>query len=166
MRTDGRGGQRTATLRALILACTIALTAAAHATDGITPARDFPADGREARETQRVIVVFFTTAGCLWCERVRAEYLKPLLANPDDSARIIVREIDIDGRDALADFAGAATTHASFASRYEVRFAPTVLVLGPGGEQLAPPLVGFGTADYYGYYLGERIDAGLAKFRR
>ena len=166
MRTEGWGRQRTATLRALILACTIALTGAAHAAGDIALARDFPADGRDARETQRVIVVLFSTAGCPWCQRVREEYLKPMLANPDDSARIIVREIDVDGRNVLADFAGVPTTHASFASRYAVRLLPTVIILGPDGQQLAAPLVGFGTADYYGYFLGERIDAGLAKLQR
>jgi thioredoxin-related protein len=166
MKTDRWGGQRTATLRAAILACAFALSAAAQAAGGIRLASDFFADGREARETQRVIVVLFTTAGCPWCQRVREEHLNPMLANPGDVARIIVREIDIDGRDALTDFSGAITTHAAFAGRHAVRFAPTVLILGPRGEQLAAPLVGFGTADYYGYYLGERIDTGLAKVRR
>ena len=61
---------------------------------------------------------------------------------------------------------GAITSHAAFAGRHAVRFAPTVLILGPRGEQLAAPLIGFGTADYYGYYLGERIDTGLSKVRR
>jgi len=162
----GRSGQRIATLRAAILACTLALFGAAHAASGIPFARDLHADGRAARETQRVIVVLFTTAECPWCHRVREEYLKPMLANSRDAARILVREIDIGGPDALADFAGAGTTHAAFAGRHNVRFAPTVIIMGPGGEPLAAPLVGFGTADYYGYYLDERIDAGLAKLRR
>jgi len=166
MRTEGRGRQRTATLRAAILACAIALSPAVFGAGDIALARDFPADARVAGETRRVIVVLFSTAGCPWCQRVREEYLKPMLANPADRARIIVREIDMDGREPLADFSGLLTTHAAFASRHEVRFAPTVFVLGPGGEQLAAPLVGFGTADYYGYYLDERIAAGLAKLRR
>ncbi len=162
----GKGRQRIATLRAAILACAIGLSAAAHAASGISHARDFSADGRAAGETRRVIVVLFSASGCPWCHRVRAEYLLPLLANPADAARIIVREVDIDARAALADFSGAVTTHAAFAGRHEVRFVPTVLVLGPDGERLAAPLVGFGTADYYGYYLDGRIDAGLAKLRR
>ena len=166
MRTEGYGRRCTAPLRAAILACALALSAAANAAAGIALARDFSADGREARATGRVIVVLFATAGCPWCQRVREEYLKPMLANSDDVARIIVREIDIDGRDALADFSGAATTHAAFAALHAVRLVPTVLVLGARGELLAAPLVGFGSADYYGYYLEERIAAGLAKVRR
>jgi len=165
MRTEGRDRQRTTTLWATILACAIALSPAVCGASDIALARDFPADAREAGDARRVIVVLFSTAGCPWCQRVREEYLKPMLANPVDSARIVVREIDIDGPTVLADFSGSATTHAAFAKRHKVRFVPTVLVLGPGGEQLAAPLVGFGTADYYGYYLGERIDTGLAKLR-
>jgi thiol-disulfide isomerase/thioredoxin len=166
MRTDrwgGQRGQRLALLRAAILACGVALSAAAHAATQIPPARDFSEDGRAAHASRRVIVVLFSTSGCPWCQRVREEYLKPMLANPADGARIIVREVDIDGRESIADFSGAATTHAEFAGRHEVRFAPSVLILGPRGEQLAAPLVGFGTADYYGFYLDERIEAGLAR---
>ncbi len=169
MRTDWWGGQRTgglALLRVAILACWIALSAAAHAAPDISLARDFSEDGRAAHATRRVIVVLFTTSGCPWCQRVREEYLKPMLANPADVARIIVREVDIESRETITDFSGAATNHAAFASRHEVRFAPSVLVLGPRGEQLAAPLIGFGTADYYGFYLDERIEAGLAKLRR
>jgi len=159
----GRDRRRAATIGAAILACVIALSAAAHGPADVILARDLASDAREAHESGRVVVVLFSTAGCPWCERVREGYLKPILANPADAARVVVREIDIDGRDALTDFTGAATTHAAFAARHKVRFAPTVMILGPGGEQLAAPLVGFTTADYYGYYLDERIAAGLAK---
>ena len=155
----GRSRRRTAAIGATILACAIALAAAAA--PDIPLARDLASDAREARQAGRVIVVLFSVSGCEWCERVREAALKPLLA--DDAARVIVREIGIEGGDALTDFDGAATTHAAFANREAVRFAPTVLVLGPGGERLAEPLVGFGTADYYAYYLDERIAAGLAK---
>jgi len=155
-------GQRGATLMRMILACAIALSAAAHA-HGIDPARDLAADGKAAREARRVIVVLFSTPGCPWCQRVREGYLEPMLANPDDRVRMLVREVEIDGRDALVDFSGERSSHAAFAARHAVRFAPTVMVLGPDGSALAPPLIGFGTADYYGYYLEERIAAGLAK---
>lgn len=160
---SGQRGQRFALLRMAILAWGIAHSAAAHAAPDIPLARDFSEDGRAAHAMQRVIVVLFTTGGCPWCQRVREEYLLPMLADPADAARIIVREVDIDGRDTVADFSGAATTHAAFAGQRAVRFTPTVLILGPGGEQLAAPLIGFGTADYYGFYLEERIEAGLAK---
>jgi thioredoxin-related protein len=167
LKTDLWIRQRLTLLRVAILACGIALTAllstTLHAAPDIPLARDFSEDGRAAHATQRVIVVLFSTGGCQWCQRVREEFLLPMLANPADAARIIVREVDIDGRAAIADFSGAATTHAAFASQHEVRFAPTVQILGPGGEQLAAPLIGFATADYYGFYLDERIQAGLAK---
>lgn len=160
---SGWRGQRFALLRMAILAWGIAHSAAAQAAPDVPLARDFSEDGRTAHATRRVIVVLFSTGGCPWCQRVREEYLSPMLANPADAARIIVREVDIDGRETLADFSGAGTTHAAFAGRYEVRFAPSVLVLGPRGEQLAAPLIGFGTADYYGFYLEERIEAGRAR---
>lgn len=169
LRPARRLAQRVAAfLRAGILACAFVAAAAADGAPhgDVAPAQDLAADGRDAAATGRVIVVLFSTAGCPWCSRVREEFLKPMLANADDRRRIIVREVDIDARAALVDFSGEATTHARFAAARRVRIAPTLAFLGPDGAPLAEPVVGFRTADYFGYYLDRRIDAGLAKLAR
>jgi hypothetical protein len=169
------------TFRVAILACALIAPAATQAApvvpDSAAPdagpphaevpqARDLAFDGADARATGRVIVVLFSTAGCPWCHRVGEEFLKPMLANEHDRSRIIVREIDIDARSALTDFSGATTTHARFAMAHQIRFAPTIAFFGPRGAPLAEPLIGFRTAEYFGYYLDARIEAGLAKLRR
>jgi thioredoxin-related protein len=170
-----------AAFRVAILTCALIAPAAAQAAsvvpDSAAPdaepphaevaqARDLASDGADARATGRVIVVLFSTAGCPWCQRVREEFLKPMQANEHDRSRIIVREIDIDARSVLTDFSGRATTHDRFALAHQIRFAPTIAFLGPDGAPLAEPLIGFRTADYFGYYLDARIETGLAKLRR
>jgi hypothetical protein len=42
---------------------------------------------------------------------------------------------------------------------------PTVMLFSPRGVALGEPLVGFGSADYYGYFLDQHIDAALAQLR-
>lgn len=171
-RERGRGlaWRMVALSRAAILACALGAAAPAAAAEGaaragVPQARDLAADGRDARASGRVIVVLFGSAGCPWCQRVREEFLQPMLAGADGRRRVIVREIDVEAHAALADFGAAATTHARFAAAHRVRFVPTLAFLGPDGAALAEPLVGFRTADYFGYYLDARIDAALAKLR-
>jgi hypothetical protein len=77
----------------------------------------------------------------------------------------MMREVGTDNSAALVDFAGKTTTQAEFARRYRVLMVPTVMLLGSRGETLAEPLVGFRIADYYGYFLDQRIDTALARLR-
>src|SRR5487761_2034568 len=75
------------------------------------------------------------------------------------------RDLAADSPSALVDFAGKATTQAEFARRSQVSMMPTVMLFSPRGLALAEPLVGFGSADYYGYFLDQHIDAALAQLR-
>ncbi len=114
--------------------------------------------GREARDAAaqgKVLVVLFGTASCPWCAKVRRNYLAPLTRNP--AAAIVIVEIDPEVTLPLNDFAGRATDHRSFARSERVRLVPTLVIYGPNGEQLAQPLVGMSSDDFYGAYLEERL---------
>lgn len=151
-----------------ILTCLTALFVAAPAcaqTMHMIAARNFAADVRLAVQRKIPLLVLFSEADCPWCERARQEFLLPMQRNPDYKARVLMREVGTDSRAELVDFAGNKTTQAEFARRQGVLMMPTVMLLGPRGEALAEPLVGFGGADYYGYFLDQRIDAALARLR-
>ncbi len=128
-------------------------------------ARDLAADARLASQRKIALLVLFSEAGCPWCERTRQEFLLPMQRNPEYGEKVMMREVGIDSSAALVDFAGNRTTQAEFAHRLRVNMMPTVMLLGPRGETLAEPLVGFRGADYYGYFLDQRIDAALARLR-
>ena len=148
-----------------ILACLALLFAADWAFAQMVEARDLAADARQAAARRIPLLVLFSEAGCPWCARARQEFLLPMQRNPDYQAKVMMREVGIDNPAALIDFAGKTTTQAEFARSYRVLMVPTVVLVGPRGEALAEPLVGFRTADYYGYYLDQRIDAALAQLR-
>ena len=148
-----------------ILACFAALFVAAPASAQMVEARDLAADARLAAERKIPLLVLFSEAGCPYCERARLEFLLPMQRNPEYRGKVMMREVGIDNPAALVDFAGNRTTQAEFARRLHVNMMPTVLLLGPRGEALAEPLVGFRGADYYGYFLDQRIDAALAQLR-
>ena len=128
-------------------------------------ARDLAADARIAAERKIPLLVLFSEAGCPWCARARREFLLPMQRNAEYQAKVMMREIAADSQAVLIDFTGNRTTQAKFARLRRVNMTPTVLLLGPHGETLGEPLIGFSSADYYGYFLDQRIDAALAQLR-
>jgi thioredoxin-related protein len=128
-------------------------------------ARDLAADARLAAERKIPLLVLFSEAGCTWCERARQEFLLPMQRNPEYQGKVMMREVGTDNPAALVDFAGNTTTQAEFARQRRVSMMPTVMLFGPRGEALGESLVGFGSADYYGYFLDQRIDTALAQLR-
>ena len=55
---------------------------------------------------------------------------------------------------------------AGFARRYGVFVTPTLLFLGPDGEELAEQMVGINTVEMYFHYVSESIQEGLKRLRR
>ena len=125
----------------------------------IEPAHDLARDARDARAHRQALIVLYTTPGCPWCEKIRREYLRPMLRNPAESARIIVREIDITGSTALIDATGHATTHRAHAQAAGIRLVPVTAFIAPDGSAAAEPIIGFPPGDFFGAYLDERIEA-------
>lgn len=149
-----------------ILACLAALIVAAPACAQMTRAHDLAADARVAARRHIPLLVLFSQAGCPWCERVRQEFLLPMQRNPEYRAKVMMREVGIDDAGALIDFSGKATTQSEFSQRYRVSMTPTVVMFSPGGVALGEPLVGLASADYYGYFLDQRIDAALVQLHQ
>lgn len=115
-------------------------------------ASDLQRDGLHAARAGIPLVLFFSLPDCRYCHTVRHNYLAPMLPGAH-----IIREIEVGGGLAATGLDGAATTHALLARRFDVRFAPTVLFVGPYGAELAPPLKGGDTAGMYGAYLDARL---------
>jgi len=109
-----------------------------------------------------VNVVLVSQEGCPFCTIVRRHYLKPLAA--EGRGRIQVAEVELGSRRRLLGFRSEKITHAEFGKAYGVQFAPTVMFLGPKGEELTKRIVGF-SQDYFGAYLEAAIDSALAAGR-
>lgn len=138
-----------------------AAPAGAMATGGTasaSPAGAFWTPLQEGARRGEVTVVLFSLQGCGLCEAVRREQLQPLAR-----ARLPgYRSVDLDLADARA-FADARrhperdASSQAMARRLDIRVAPTLVFLGPAGEELAERLVGYGSRDFYGAYLEARI---------
>jgi len=156
--------------RFLLVAAALVLAGAPHAgTDAgaeeLAPATDLQADGRLAAARRLPIVVLFSLPGCPYCEIVRRSQLAPMLRDPRQSARAIIREIDIDSDAPLVGFAGERTTHAQVARGHGVRAAPVVAFWDGTGKLIAEPLSGMLLPDFYAAYLEAALATAESKLR-
>jgi thioredoxin-related protein len=154
-------------LRALILACACFVAAAAvvaHA-EPLPLVSDLQAVAKIAREQSAPVFVAFTLKRCPYCYTARREYWAPMNGSTQWQGKVVMVELELDGAPALRDFDGNATTARDFARRFGIRSVPTVIVFDTGGTPATSPLVGLTSGDFYGLYLEQAIDAGIAKMR-
>ncbi|NHZ33532.1 thioredoxin [Massilia rubra] len=146
--------RQAALLAVLALLGTDTLAAGAPA---LASPRDLSADAALAAQRGQPLLVLFSLPGCGYCDVVRRNYLLPLTREGAAQARPVLREV---GLTATRPFTGPnqeASSGAALAARYQVRIAPTVLLLGADGALLAPALVGGDVAGMYGAYLDEAL---------
>lgn len=150
---------------ALILAWGLALAGPVHAADGLVQATSLAADARIAAERRIPILVVFTSPGCPYCDRVKAEYLVPMHKDPAYRKRALIREVTIGTDTPLIGFDGRRTTEGAFSAAHKVFMVPTVMVFDARGTPVGEPIVGLLSPDYYFGYLESAIDAGIARMR-
>jgi len=150
---------------AAILAC-LAITAAHAVERGKLPfATDLSREAKLAREKQIPILILFSMQGCGYCKRVREEVLIPTTLNADYDNKVILLEVDSSNYAKLIDFEGKTTTQAEFVAKNKVGLTPTVKFFDANGKEVATPIIGLVTVDYYGGYLDQAIDTSIAKIR-
>ena len=145
-----------------ILACALSvLTLIAPSANAAQPA----IAGDLARESQdagrRPLLLFFTLAGCPFCERARREYLRPLAVGADWQLRAMLREVPVEA--ALKGFDGRRLSGRELARNYAVTVYPTIVFVDATGKPVAPPLAGFAVPDFYGAMLEERLDIARSR---
>ena len=150
---------------ALILAC-LALAPAYAVERGKLPfATNLSLDAKLAREKQIPILILFSMQDCPFCKRVREEILIPTTLNAEYDNKVILLEVDGANHAKMIDFDGKITTQANFVARNRVGLTPTVKFFDPQGREVANPIVGLVTVDYYGGFLDQAIDTSIAKIR-
>ncbi len=143
-----------------ILSCGITLARA-----DVPYAQDLQKDAAAARAVQGVVLLVFVGSHCSYCETALNEFLIPMSGNADYLAKVVMRRVESTGFRELRDFQGRKVSHRKFAGDNGARLTPTVMVFDGEGHQLAKPVVGITTRDYYGVYLDQAIDQGVTKVR-
>lgn len=152
---------------ALLLTLFASFTAAAGPSEpGVLPAtQDLAALAEQARERRLPILVMFSQRGCPYCTVVEEEFLEPMMRSGDYQDKVIMRRVMVDSFTPITDFDGQEVEANAFASRYRGYLTPTVVFLDARGRQLAPPVVGITTVDFYGGKLDAAIEESLSRLR-
>lgn len=137
----------------------------ALAADGVPLAQDLHKDGLLARDAKAVLLVMFSRPNCTYCRTVLNDFLVPMSGNAEYQAKVLMRKIDNSSPTRVRDFDGSLVKAGEFARRHGVTLVPTVMIFSADGTPLSKPLVGLTTVDYYGYYLDQIIDEGVARVR-
>jgi thioredoxin-related protein len=150
---------------AAILAWAPLAAGPARAAEALVHARNFKADGRLAAQKRIPILVVFTSPGCHFCQRVKAEYLLPMQKDPAYKNKVLIRELEVGSQNPLTLFDGSASTEGAFAADQRVFMVPTLKFFDPQGREISEPIVGLLTPDYYFGYIDAAITEGLTKIR-
>ena len=153
------------TFLAGILAC-LGLTAALAVERGKLPmVTDLSKEAQIARDKQIPILILFSAPGCSYCARVRDEVLIPTTRNADYDNKVILLEVESGHYGNIIDFDGKPIAQDDFIAKHKVGFNPTVKFFDAAGNEVAPPIIGLVTVDYYGGFLDQGIDNAITKIR-
>lgn len=148
-----------------ILAWALVLPVLAANGEDVPMAENLRAEGRQAQSRKLPIMLVFTSPFCIYCDRVKAEYLGPMVDDPAYRDKVIIRQIEAGGDIPLIGFDGRKTTHGAYAASQKIVMVPTIKVVDGQGRELAQPIVGFITPDFYFGYIQDAMDQGLEKMR-
>jgi thioredoxin-related protein len=121
-------------------------------------ARDLHALGLIAKEKNQPILLSLAQQDCPYCEKLKAEILRPMLISGEYEHKIMMREFLMDPWEQAVDFSGRKVAAPTVAERYKVWVTPTLLFLSPEGDELAPRILGINTVEMYSFYVDEAID--------
>jgi thioredoxin-related protein len=125
--------------------------------------RDLAADARLVRERRVPFLILFSLPRCPYCSEVRRSHLLPMLRDPAQARRAVIRQVNVGSDDRVAGFDGKPTTHDAIALSHGVRAAPVVAFWDGLGRPVADPLVGMLLPDFYGAYLDAALETATRR---
>jgi thioredoxin-related protein len=131
----------------------------------IPQAMDLKKQGQVAKRRHTPVMLVIISDSCPYCQKLEEEILRPLLLSGEYDDRIQLQVLNQDRPDYRVDFDGKKRSPDVIAARYEVQLVPTVLLLGPDGEELAERLIGINVVDFYWAYLELAIEEASSKLR-
>lgn len=141
-------------LKALLLASLIIGSACAREqTVELPRAEDLKRTGAQATKAQSPILLVVVSESCPYCVLLEEEILVPMQLSGEYEERVQLRVLNQSQVDYRRDFDGKKRSPEEIADRYGVDLVPTMLILGPDGQELAERLIGINVIDFYWAYL-------------
>jgi len=122
-------------------------------------------DAQLAKQKGVPLVVMFSQDGCIYCDIVREQFLKPMLRSGDYKDKAIIREVKIDSFEDVRSFDGKMVPSDELATVYRAYLTPTVVVFNSKGQSLHR-ILGIANEHYYGGELDDAIDKAYSQIHR
>ena len=152
-------------LAAMVLSSVVKSQTVDHLVADISPAANLVADAQTAASKGIPILLVVSRDDCGFCRQLKREILIPMRRSGDYEEKLIMRELNVDWQAGVTDFEGVRRSALSLAELFDATLTPTVLLLGPGGREMAERLIGINTVEMYGYYLDQAIDTAIVRIR-
>ena len=123
----------------------------------IPVASDLEQDGRIGRNSNTVILLYFSAPDCRYCMKLEEAVLKPMLRSGDYDKQVILRKVDWRSPAIVVGFSGQQISLHSLAEHYAVKVTPTLVFVDSDGREVASRMLGFQSADFFWYYLDNNI---------
>ena len=106
----------------------------------------------KALKAKEPLIVMVSLAGCPFCKMARESYLRPM-----QKQGFPIVQVDMRSDLPVKGLSGQMQTHDQLVKQWRVSIAPTLIFLGPKGQELVERMEGGYLPDFYGAYLDERI---------
>ncbi len=131
----------------------------------IIEVEDFSQLAEQAGAEQKLIMLEISASYCSFCFKLEEEIIKPMLRSGDYDANVLIRKFDIDGFAKSRDFSGSPVSRANLAQRWGIKITPTLIFLNSQNQEVSERILGVNSLDYFGGYVDDAIDHGLATIR-
>ncbi|OOZ37742.1 thioredoxin family protein [Solemya velesiana gill symbiont] len=129
---------------------------------GIAEARNLATDAR----TGVPIMLLMSQDHCPYCVLIKREIINPLILSGDYENELVIRELFIDLGTDVTDFQGKRRPSAELAHEYGADLTPTLLFLGPEGEELTERIIGITSPELFPLYLEAAIKSAITALKK
>jgi len=119
----------------------------------------------QAKTERKLIMLEISASYCSYCRKLEENIIRPMLRSGDYDADVLIRRFEIDGLAALRDFNGLPVSSDELAKRWDIRVTPTLIFLDSQNQEVSERIIGVNSLDYFGSYVDDAIDTGLAAIR-
>jgi len=127
----------------------------------ISAVQSLVTDGAAAMAQQQVFLLYVSRPQCPYCAALEKEVLLPMLKDPALRSKLYLRELSWDAV-GVVDFQGRQRTARDLIADLGIPGAPTLLFLDGSGAELAQPIVGYHSRDFYWAYFERAIAQAYA----
>jgi thioredoxin-related protein len=120
----------------------------------LPPSKSLLDEINNALKAKEPLIVMVSLAGCPFCKMARDSYLSPM-----QKQGFPIVQVDMRSDQPVKALNGQMQTHDQMVKQWRVSIAPTLIFLGPKGQELVDRMEGGYLPDFYGAYLEERVGA-------